>query len=518
MAALVACAFRLKVRFPLWTLALVWLGARVLEVRRRALRALAALSSPRPRRSLTFVLKPPHADAVMPEAALGTKPCLTLAQHLLLTCGERGGLARTLLAIQLACKQTAALMRRGLRSPRAMPPDGAASCAEDHAADVDHLEDAAVQIFLRALSIHDVCTVAFEPCEAVVNVKADAATSCRALCERYAVVVSPLDGASQADAGASAGSIWSVYRLDDSEAAAQPADAHVLRSGRELVAAGYALHGCASLMVCALDGKVHGFTLEPTLGEYVLTRPCIRVPECGRGYCANHATASRWPRPIAAYVESLAHASPARSLRYVGSAVADAHRTLLHGGLLLCPAGRNSPNGKLRLLHVAAPMAFIAEAAGGVATDGVRPLLDLVPSHAQQRTPLFLGSPADMRAFQQFVQTHPDAQLPPITSSVTSPRLAADDKRASQLPPQTTVRQASLPCELRAPHGQVHSCHRAMQHAPAGAPAGTVPERVRALETLENCMPGALPLSPRSHYHNVEGLCSVPSVFKPASH
>ncbi|KAJ1634673.1 fructose-1,6-bisphosphatase class 1/Sedoheputulose-1,7-bisphosphatase, partial [Pavlovales sp. CCMP2436] len=290
----------------------------------------------------------------------------------------RNGLARTLLGIQEACKQTATLMRRGLREQ---------GCVEGLAA----------ELFVSALGATGVvCTLALEPYAEIVSLSLKP----HGAGERYAVVLNPLDGARDADAGIFR-SVFGIYSVDE-QAAAQPPAAHVLRRGSGMVAAGYALYGASTLFVLAAEeGGVHGFTLEaapePALSEFVLSHAQIRTPR-GRGCSVNLGHACKWPAAIAAFVNSLAAASPARTLRHVGLTAGEAHRTLLHGGLFLHPPMRGTPFSKL--LFEAAPLAFVAEKVGGASSDGSRPLLELLPSCLQQRTAVYIGSRGEVGALE----------------------------------------------------------------------------------------------------------------------
>lgn len=224
---------------------------------------------------------------------------------------------------------------------------------------------------------------------------------------RYMVVMDPLDGSSNIDVNISIGTIFGVIRKPEDKAGADPSD--FLRPGRELLAAGYVLYGSSTLLVITTGhGGVHGFTYDPTVGEFFLSHENIRIPERGAIYSINEGNCARWTDPVRrwnAWVkeEDKATGRP-YACRYVGSLVADAHRTLLKGGIFAYPADQKSKSGKLRLLYEANPFAFIFEAAGGRATTGSERILDIVPTELHQRVPLILGSPRDVEIFEAFMR------------------------------------------------------------------------------------------------------------------
>ncbi|WP_437784236.1 class 1 fructose-bisphosphatase [Sorangium sp. So ce1097] len=223
---------------------------------------------------------------------------------------------------------------------------------------------------------------------------------------KYIVVVDPLDGSSNIDVNISIGTIFGVLRKSDATMSADPSD--FLRPGRDLIAAGYVLYGSSTLLVITTGpGGVHGFTYDPTVGEFFLSHENIRIPERGSTYSINEGHSARWPEEVrrwSAWIkEDNKREGRPYGARYVGSLVADAHRTLLKGGIFAYPADRGG-QGKLRLLYEANPFAFIFEAAGGKASTGSHRILDLVPSSLHERVPLVLGSPRDVEDFEQFLR------------------------------------------------------------------------------------------------------------------
>lgn len=215
---------------------------------------------------------------------------------------------------------------------------------------------------------------------------------------KYAVLFDPLDGSSNIDVNCAVGTIFSIYRRVSFEGRGTVAD--VLQPGVRQVAAGYVMYGSSTMMVYTTGQGVHGFTLDPTIGEFLLSTPRIVTPRVGKYYSVNESNFSRWERGVQMAVRGLHGDRPdeikGKNSRYIGSLVADFHRNLVAGGIFMYPADTRNPRGKLRLLYEAAPMAFIAEQAEGSATDGVNRILDIQPAHLHQRTPLVIGSRHDV--------------------------------------------------------------------------------------------------------------------------
>ena len=215
---------------------------------------------------------------------------------------------------------------------------------------------------------------------------------------KYAVLFDPLDGSSNIDVNAAVGTIFSIYRRISLEGRGTVAD--VLQPGCKQVAAGYVMYGSSTMLVYTTGQGVHGFTLDPTIGEFLLSHPKIVTPRVGKYYSVNESNFGRWDRGVQAAVRGLKGDAPdlmpAKNSRYIGSLVADFHRNLIAGGIFLYPADTRNPQGKLRLLYEASPMAFIAEQAEGSATDGDNRILDIIPHHLHQRTPLVIGSRVDV--------------------------------------------------------------------------------------------------------------------------
>ncbi|KAK9463787.1 fructose-1,6-bisphosphatase class 1/Sedoheputulose-1,7-bisphosphatase [Lipomyces oligophaga] len=209
---------------------------------------------------------------------------------------------------------------------------------------------------------------------------------------KYCVVCDPIDGSSNLDAGVSVGTIFGVYKLLPGSTGTV---ADVLRSGTEMVAAGYTMYGASSNLVLTTGNGVNGFTLDTALGEFILTHPDIKLPKKRSIYSVNEGNTVYWDKPTQEYFHSLKYPEEGKkpySARYIGSMVADMHRTLLYGGIFAYPADSKSKNGKLRILYECFPMSLLVEQAGGIATDGKKRILDIVPEHIHSRSGIFLGS------------------------------------------------------------------------------------------------------------------------------
>jgi len=215
---------------------------------------------------------------------------------------------------------------------------------------------------------------------------------------KYVIMYDPLDGSTNIDVNVSIGTIFSIHKRVTS-AKGEPGLADCLQAGRKQVAAGYILYGSSTMLVYTTGQGVHGFTLDPTIGEFLLSHPDIRTPPVGKYYSVNESNWNRWTPGVQRVVAAFKNGDgrvQAKNARYIGSLVADFHRNLISGGIFLYPGDNRSAEGKLRLLYEAAPLALVVEQAGGLATDGRRPILDLVPKHLHQKTPFIVGSKADV--------------------------------------------------------------------------------------------------------------------------
>jgi fructose-1,6-bisphosphatase I len=221
----------------------------------------------------------------------------------------------------------------------------------------------------------------------------------------YVLVYDPLDGSSNIDVNVSIGTIFGIYRCIDWSRRGRLED--VLQRGRDLIGAGYVLYGSSTMLVYSTGQGVHGFTLDPELGEFLLSHKQMQIPEPPAYYSINHAYYQRWQPGIQKYVQWLQSndsGKPALSSRYIGSLVADFHRNLLRGGVFCYPGETRRPQGKIRLLYEAAPLAFLIEQAGGYASTGHEAILDIEPTELHQRVPLFIGNRALVEKAEYFIQ------------------------------------------------------------------------------------------------------------------
>lgn len=208
---------------------------------------------------------------------------------------------------------------------------------------------------------------------------------------KYVVAFDPLDGSSNIDANVSIGTIFSIYeRLSDNQGDCSLED--FTQGGLRQAAAGYVLYGSSTMLVYTTGRGVNGFTLDRSIGEFCLSHPGIRIPQQGKYYSVNQANFNNFEAPVRSFIEDCM--SKGFNFRYIGSMVADVHRTLLKGGIFMYPATVKAPQGKLRLLYECNPLAMIVEQAGGMATDGKRRILELEQGEdLHQRCPVFMGSP-----------------------------------------------------------------------------------------------------------------------------
>lgn len=257
--------------------------------------------------------------------------------------------------------------------------------------EVQKLDEYAQEVMIKAMdhSGHLCCMVS-EECEEIIPIPDKFEKG------EYVLLFDPLDGSSNIDVNVSIGTIFSIHRKVSEGEDGTLEDC--LQPGRNQLAAGYVVYGSSTMLVYTTGrGGVHGFTLDPSIGEFLLSHPDIRIPDPpSKIYSVNEAYYSRWSSGQRRFVEQLRGTDDQSGLgfrsRYIGSLVSDFHRTLLTGGIFMYPRDSQSPGGKLRLLYEAAPLAMISEAAGGRASDGERDILDLVPDGLHARTPLYLGS------------------------------------------------------------------------------------------------------------------------------
>ena len=224
---------------------------------------------------------------------------------------------------------------------------------------------------------------------------------------KYIVLFDPLDGSSNVDVNVSIGTIFSIYQVPDDHVG-HVAIESAFQPGREQVAAGYVVYGSSTMLVYTTGNGVNGFTLDPSIGEFLLSHADIRTPEIGQMYSVNEGNYNSWEPGLKEYIKWMQTEDAATNrpytTRYIGSFVADFHRNLIKGGVYIYPSNARNPNGKLRLMYEANPMAFIVEQAGGIASTGTSRILDVVPTALHQRTPLYIGSAKMVQRAEAFLR------------------------------------------------------------------------------------------------------------------
>jgi len=307
-------------------------------------------------------------------------------------------------SIQFACKQIASLVARaGIQDLTGLQEGGGSVNVQgEEQKKLDVISNTVMKNALRYSG--KVGVVGSEEEDAPVLIE-------EAYNGRYAAVFDPLDGSSNIDAAISTGTIFGIFDegedqeciIDDMEnldEAEMQCLVQTLQPGKSLVAAGYCMYSSSTILVMTMGDGVNGFTLDPQIGEFVLTHPNIKIPKRGKIYSINEANYFDWEPALQTYVNNLkagkGESGEKYSARYIGSMVGDVHRTLLYGGIFGYPGDAKNPNGKLRLLYEGSPMSFLLEQAGGKSTTGSQRVMDIVPTSVHQRIPVFLGSADDI--------------------------------------------------------------------------------------------------------------------------
>ncbi|MEX0966727.1 MAG: class 1 fructose-bisphosphatase [Bacteroidia bacterium] len=319
-------------------------------------------------------------------------PVKTLSQFIVETQSlfphATGGFTRLMSDISTAAK----IVNREVNRAGLAEILGSAGTTNIQGEEVKKLDVLANEQFIAALSAGgECCVIASEENDHVIPVDNDFTADAK-----YVVTMDPLDGSSNIDVNASIGTIFAIYRRQSKSGAGTEADC--LQKGDAQVAAGYVIYGSSTMMIYTTGSGVNGFTLDPSIGEFCLSHPNIRTPERGKIFSINEGNYPHFSDGIRKYIEfaKADHKASDRpySARYIGSLVADFHRNLLKGGIFLYPATTTAKKGKLRLVYECNPLAFIAEQAGGKATDGRQRIMDIQPGELHQRVPLFIGSAA----------------------------------------------------------------------------------------------------------------------------
>ena len=328
-----------------------------------------------------------------------TRPIITIVQHVSQQQrrfpGATGDLSWVLSGIALATRIIQSYVRRaGIGDVL-----GLAGTVNVQGEDVQKLDVIANETIMRCLGHRDIVGIMLsEEDDEPTVVKSPGAGG------KYIILFDPLDGSSNIDVNVSIGTIFSVLRCRDDVAESDGPLPHILQKGVKQVAAGYVVYGSSTVLAYTTGHGVHLFTLDPSFGAFVLQAENVRMPTGGKTYSINEAYYDSFPKGVRDFL-SWAKTTEAGGygLRYIGSLVADFHRTLLKGGVFLYPPTAKNPDGKLRLLYEANPLAMIAEQAGGAASDFQGPILQKQPETLHQRTPLLIGSTAEVQRVMDFM-------------------------------------------------------------------------------------------------------------------
>ncbi|MEX0895748.1 MAG: class 1 fructose-bisphosphatase [Patescibacteria group bacterium] len=266
---------------------------------------------------------------------------------------------------------------------------------------VQRLDIYANELFIQVLrQVPLVRAIGSEENEEIVDIEENAATG------SYVVLFDPIDGSSNIDVNVSTGTIFTIFRTASRDGKLRKAD--YLQSGNDVIAAGYVLYGSSTMLVYSSGYGVHGFTLDPSIGEFLLSHEHLRFKKWGGIYSINESYEPLWDKKLRSYVKEIKTKTDItgkpKSARYIGSLVSDFHRNLLKGGIFLYPADKKNPDGKLRLLFEGVPLAYLTHQAGGMASDGKSAILNQKPKQLHQRTPLFIGSAKDVERVEELLK------------------------------------------------------------------------------------------------------------------
>ena len=313
-----------------------------------------------------------------------------------------GELSRLINSIRLAAK----VVNHEVNKAGLVDITGAAGETNVQGEDQQKLDVYANEKFIQTLTNREiVCGIASEEMEDFITIAGQNGDHKN----KYVVLMDPLDGSSNIDVNVSVGTIFSIYRrVSPIGTPVQMED--FLQPGNKQVAAGYIVYGTSTMLVYTTGHGVNGFTLNPALGSWYLSHPDMQFPEKGSIYSVNEGNYVHFPRGVKDYIKYCQEEKEDRpyTSRYIGSLVSDFHRNMIKGGIYFYPTTSNAPNGKLRLLYECNPMAFIAEQAGGKASDGFRRILDIEPTELHQRVPFFCGSRNMVDKAEEFMAKNPE--------------------------------------------------------------------------------------------------------------
>lgn len=325
------------------------------------------------------------------------RDCTTLSRHVLQQLQSFSSEAQDLSALMTRVALAAKLIARRLtRAGLVEDALGFTGRVNVQGESVKKMDVYANQVFISVFEQSGlVCRLASEEMEKPYYIPENCPVG------RYTLLYDPIDGSSNVDINLNVGAIFAIRRQEGEDLDETAQD--LLQDGRGQIAAGYVLFGPSTMLVYSIGKGVHAFTLDPSLGEFILSSEDIRIPEHGPVYSVNEGNFWQWDESIRDYIRYV-HRHEGYTARYGGALVGDFHRILFQGGVFLYPGTVKKPEGKLRLLYESAPLAFLAEQAGGRASTGTQDILDVIPKQLHDRTPLFIGSKEDVALVESFIQ------------------------------------------------------------------------------------------------------------------
>ncbi|TYP95459.1 fructose-1,6-bisphosphatase I [Fodinibius salinus] len=336
-----------------------------------------------------------------------SKSVITLEEYIIQSQnkfpGAKGELSQLLRDIGLAAK----IISREVNKAGITNILGEDGSTNVHGESVKKLDLFADEQLISALNRSEItCMVISEENDGIVDLDNDGG--------KYIVYLDPLDGSSNIDVNVSIGSIFSIY-LRKNTSTKKLSEDDALQPGLQQVAAGYVLYGSSTLMAYTTGVGVSLFTLDPSIGEFILSNDDIKIPDYGSIYSVNEGNYKSWPEGLKKYVKYCQEVDDETnrpySARYIGAMVADVHRTLMKGGIFIYPDSQEYPNGKLRLMYECNPLSMIIEQAGGMAIDGNGRVMEITPESIHQRTPIFIGSKQNVMKVKEFLDEHKDEKI-----------------------------------------------------------------------------------------------------------
>lgn len=327
------------------------------------------------------------------------RDCTTLSRHVLQQLQSFSAEAQDLSAIMTRIALAAKLIARRLtRAGLVEDALGFTGRTNVQGESVKKMDVFANQVFISVFEQSGlVCRLASEEMEKPYYIPENCPVG------RYTLLYDPIDGSSNVDINLNVGSIFAIRRQEGNDLDGSASD--LLQNGHQQIAAGYVLYGPSTMLVYSIGKGVHAFTLDPSLGEFILSSENVQIPEHGPVYSVNEGNFWQWEESIRSYTRYV-HRHEGYTARYSGALVGDIHRILFQGGVFLYPGTVKKPEGKLRLLYESAPLAFLIEQAGGKASTGTQSVMDVVPEKLHARTPLIIGSKEDVALVESFIQDY----------------------------------------------------------------------------------------------------------------